>query len=119
MVNVVVIEGYVTNDVWEFGGDTLFRLAHVNGAGENEYFTVRLRSSLPVRVPPPGSRVIVTARAVDRQEDFTLEDHVRRAARGREVDRGLVERLGRMLDAERRSYTEFLAQAVSVVSGPK
>lgn len=77
MLNVVVIEGYVTNKVWHWGGDLCFRLASyrdphlpqkppppasTNHDQAADYLTVRVVGGAPGGLPVaihPGQRVRV------------------------------------------------------------
>ena len=109
-MNVVVISGTITRNIWQYGGDTLFRLGH-NG----HFFTIRVRG-LPVQLEP-GVRVVVSGTLTSREEDVSLADFARRAEGGTgEVDRETLERIGNALGREHRSYTEILAEKIRALA---
>jgi len=109
-MNQVTIEGTVTNDIWTYSGDTLFRLRYDDG---NAFFTIRFRN-LPLDVKP-GTRIVITGELISREQRVDLEDFVRRATRNGEPDEELdelVKKLARRLEPVNRSYTEILAREI-------
>lgn len=108
-MNTVTVEGTVTDDVWTYAGDTLFRLRHNDG---DAYFTVRFRN-LPLNIEP-GTRVVVKGKLTSREQRIFLNDFVKRADRG-EVDddaQALVDQLDEYLGYALRSYTEVQASEI-------
>jgi len=113
-MNSIVVEGAVTNDIWTYGGDTLFRIRHDDGG---DHFTVRFRN-LPLDIKP-GTRVVISGRLISRDQRVSLEDFVSRATRGDGgPDEKLLEKikgLAQGLEPVNRSYTEILAQEIRMI----
>jgi len=106
-MNYVIVEGTITNDIWTYGEDTLFRLRRDGGV----FFTVRFRH-LPLDVKA-GKRVAIAGELISREQRVGLKDFVARAARGdAKPDAELVEKLAAQLEPVNRSYTEILAQEI-------
>ncbi len=106
-MNSVTVEGTVTNDIWTYGEDTLFRLRHNGGV----FFTVRFRY-LPLKIEA-GKRVIIAGELISREQRVSLKDYVTRATRGdAKPDAELVAKLAKQLELVNQSYTEILAQEI-------
>ncbi len=106
-MNYVNVEGTVTNDIWTYGEDTLFRLRHNSG----DFFTIRFRN-LPLDIKS-GKRVIIAGELISREQRVGLKDFVTRATRGdAKPDAELVEKLAKQLEPVNQSYTEVLAQEI-------
>jgi len=102
MLNVVVIEGYVTNKIWHWGGDLCFRLAayrdshlpqkpppppETNHDQAADYLTVRILGGAPGGLPvaiEPGQRVRIHGFLGSRPWRRTLAD-VARVSQGQPV----------------------------------
>lgn len=111
-MNQVAVEGTITNSIWTYNNDTLFRLRYNDGEA---YFTVRFRN-LPVKVKP-GTRVMVVGELTSRDQEVNLEDFLSRAAPNDDEDglddevQALVDGLaGKGLRPVNRSYTEIVAR---------
>jgi RecG-like helicase len=111
-MNHANVVGTITDDRWTYGGDTLFRLRHGDGAA---YFTIRFRN-MPVDLSP-GTRVVVSGELMSRDQDVTLQDFIGRAAKDdAEINEELVEQLAKQLRPVFRSYTEILVKEVRRLS---
>ena len=104
-MNHVSVEGTVTRHVWNYGGDTLFRLA----TEEGYYHTVRIRN-MPVQ-PKPGTSAVIVGKLISREENVGLEDFIRRAEGGDdgELDKEQIKQLAKKIGQAHRTYTEILA----------
>jgi hypothetical protein len=111
-MNQVTVDGTITNKIWSYSGDTLFRLRHDDGQA---YFTVRFRN-MPLDVAP-GNRVVITGELISRDQRVSLEDFVSRAGSGGDGDpdeetQELMDQLAGQLRPVNRSYTEILAREI-------
>lgn len=110
-MNQVAVEGTITNSIWTYDNDTLFRLRYNDGEA---YFTVRFRN-LPVNVKP-GTRVMVVGELTSRDQEVTLNNFVSRATSNdddNDLDdevQALVDELAEGLRPVNRSYTEIVAR---------
>lgn len=110
-MNQVAVEGTITNSIWTYDNDTLFRLRYNDGEA---YFTVRFRN-LPLNIKP-GTRVMVVGELTSRDQEVTLENFVSRAASNDdgglddEVQVMVNELAGKGLRPVNRSYTEIVAR---------
>ena len=103
-MNYVSIDGSVTRHIWQYSGDTLFRLVSTDGG----FHTVRCKG-LPPQLKA-GQRIVVVGRLTSREEDMTLADFIKRAEGGQgKPDPQDIERLAPLAGSERRSYTEIIA----------
>ena len=111
-MNHVIVEGTVTNDIWNYGSDSLFRLRRNGGGNGGMFFTVRFRN-LPLDIKA-GQRVAIVGELISREQRVSLTDFVSRATRGEanKPDAELVEKLAKQLEPVNRSYTEILAKEI-------
>lgn len=97
MLNEIVVEGIVTNTIWEYGGHTFFRLACYRDparpkksapeyvkdhSDEPDYVTVRVVDGLVAGVPmtvEPEERIRIHGYLVSRHDRMTLSDFLRHA----------------------------------------
>ena len=110
-MNHVSLEGAVTRHIWQYGGDTLFRIATEDGF----YHTVRIRG-MPVQLKP-GTSAVITGKLISREENVGLEDFVRQAEGGADtLDPKQVKELAGKLGEVHRTYTEILADEFLVLA---
>lgn len=111
-MNHVIVDGTVTRNVWNYNGDTLFRLSADGGC----FFTIRCKG-LPPQLKA-GMRVVVVGKLISRDEDVNLSDFVRRAEGGQgKPDPKDIDKLAPLVGEERRSYTEILADELLPIQG--